>query len=41
MRGSITYQNLMYNITRDDIEILNNIIKDNIEATEKTRLPLI
>lgn len=31
----------MYNITRDDIEILNNIIKDNIEATEKTRLPLI
>lgn len=41
MRGSMTYQNLMYNITRDDIEILNNIIKDNIEATEKTRLPLI
>ena len=41
MRGSITYKDLMYNISRDDIEIFNNIIKDNIDATEKTRLPLI
>ena len=41
MRGSMTYKDLMYNISREDIEILNNIIKDNIEATEKTRLPLI
>jgi hypothetical protein len=41
MRGSITYKDLMYNISREDIEIFNNIIKDNIEATEKTRLPLV
>jgi hypothetical protein len=41
MRGSITYQDLMYNISREDIEIFQNIIKDNIEATEKTRLPLL
>jgi hypothetical protein len=31
----------MYKISYDDLEILNNIIKDNIEATEKTRMPLI
>lgn len=41
MRGSIGYNDLMYSISREDIEIFNNIIKDNIEATEKTRLPLI
>lgn len=41
MRGSLTYQDLMYNISFDDIEIFNNIIRDNIETTEKTRLPLV
>ena len=41
MRGSMSYQDLMYSISREDIEILNNIIKDNIDATEKTRMPLI
>jgi hypothetical protein len=41
MRGSLTYRDLMYNISFDDIEIFNNIIRDNIETTEKTRLPLV
>ena len=41
MRGSMSYNDLMYNISREDIEILNNIIKDNLEATEKTRMPLL
>jgi hypothetical protein len=31
----------MYHITNDDMEIFNNIIKDNIDATEKTKMPLI
>jgi hypothetical protein len=41
MRGSFTYNDLMYSITWEDLEILNKIIKDNIEATEKTNLPLM
>lgn len=41
MRGSISYYELMYCISEEDVEIFNNIIKDNIETTEKTRLPLI
>jgi hypothetical protein len=41
MRGSFTYSDLMYKISHEDLEILNRIIKDNIETTEKTRMPLI
>jgi hypothetical protein len=41
MRGSINYIDLMYHISHDDLEIFNRIIKDNIETTEKTRLPLL
>lgn len=41
MRGSFSYHDLMYKITSEDLEILNKIIKDNIETVEKTRLPLI
>ena len=40
MRGSFTYENLMYHISVEDRDILNKIVKDNIETTEKTRLPL-
>jgi hypothetical protein len=41
MRGSVSYKELMYSLSHDDIEIYNRIIKDNIETTEKTNLPLI
>ena len=41
MRGSFTYDDLMYKITSEDLEILKQIVKDNIETTEKTRLPLM
>ncbi len=41
MRGAFSYHDLMYKISVDDLEILNKIIKDNIETTEKTRLPLV
>jgi|TARA_R110000851_G_C12984794_1_gene556732 hypothetical protein len=41
MRGSMSYHDLMYKISRDDIEVFDRIIKDNIETTEKTRMPLI
>jgi len=41
MRGSVTYEDLMFNISHEDIEIFNNIIKENIEMTEKARMPLL
>jgi hypothetical protein len=41
MRGSLSYTDLMYRISYEDLEIFNNIIKDNIETTEKTRMPLL
>jgi len=41
MRGSISYHDLMYKISNDDLELFNRIIKENIETTEKTRLPLL
>ena len=41
MRGAFSYHDLMYKISHDDLEVMNNIVKDNIEATEKTRMPLI
>jgi len=41
MRGAFSYHDLMYKISNDDLEVMNNIVKDNIETTEKTRMPLI
>ena len=41
MRGSFSYHDIMYKISSEDIEILNRIIKENIETTEKTRMPLL
>jgi len=41
MRGSFSYHDLMYKISREDLDILNNIVKDNIDTVEKTRLPLL
>lgn len=41
MRGSFSYENLMYHTSHEDREILNKIIKDNIETTEKTKMPLL
>ena len=41
MRGSVSYHDLMYKISYEDLEIYNRIIKENIETTEKTKLPLL
>ena len=41
MRGSMSYHDLMYKITNEDVEILNRIVKDNLETVEKTKLPLL
>jgi hypothetical protein len=41
MRGSMSYHDLMYKISADDLEIFNKIIQDNLETVEKTKLPLL
>lgn len=41
MRGSISYENLMYQLSSEDIDILQDVIKENFEATKETNLPLI
>lgn len=41
MRGSFTYSDVMYSISLEDKEIITKIIEENIEATSKTKLPLI
>lgn len=38
MRGGMTISEA-YNLAPDDLEILNGIIKDNLETTKKTGLP--
>lgn len=41
MRGSLSYNDLMYSITNDDREILNRIIKENIDVVKDTKMPLL
>jgi len=38
MRGSLDYNDAML-LTVDDRDIINKIVKDNIETTEKSGLP--
>jgi hypothetical protein len=38
MRGGMTISEA-YNLAPDDLEILNGIIKDNLETTKKSGLP--
>lgn len=41
MRGSITYDDIMYKLSADDKDVISTIINENIEQTAKTRLPFI
>ena len=41
MRGSFSYDDLMFKITSEDRDILNAIIKANIETVNKTKMPLL
>jgi len=41
MRGSLSHYELMHVISNEDREILNKIIKEQIELVEKTKLPLL
>lgn len=41
MRGSFSYEDLMFHISHDDKEILNKIIEQNLDTAAKTNLPFI
>lgn len=41
MRGGVSISDLMHCYCAEDREILANIIKDNIELTKESRMPLL
>jgi len=41
MRGSVAAEDLFWRYTHEDRQIINDVIKDNIETTNKTGLPII
>tara|TARA_B100000900_G_scaffold410071_1_gene427148 strand:+ start:3944 stop:4123 length:180 start_codon:yes stop_codon:yes gene_type:complete len=41
MRGGVTVSELLYDTDLEDQEIMNNIIKQNIENTKNAKMPLI
>jgi hypothetical protein len=41
MRGGVSSQDLFHIYTFEDRQIMNNIIKENIELTKKSGLPLM
>ena len=41
MRGGVTVNDLMFLYSYEDRELISKIIKENIEITEKTQMPLI
>lgn len=41
MRGGVNSQDLFHNYSYEDRQIINQIIKDNIETTKKTNMPLL
>lgn len=41
MRGGVSSHDLFHNYSYEDRTILNIIIKDNIDVTKSTRMPLL
>ena len=41
MRGGVNSQDLFHTYSYEDRQIINQIIKDNIETTKKTNMPLL
>ena len=41
MRGGVNAHDLLWNLSIEDREVMSKIITDNIEATNKTGMPLI
>lgn len=41
MRGGVTSHDLFHTYSYEDRTIINQIIKDNIETTKETKMPLL
>lgn len=41
MRGGVRYEQLMYDTDLEDVEVIQNIVKDNIENTKTSKLALL
>lgn len=41
MRGGVSSESLFFLYSIEDRKILNSIIKDNVEATKKSGMPII
>lgn len=41
MRGGVSSQDLFHVYSYEDRQIINEIVKDNIETTKKTQMPLL
>jgi len=41
MRGGVSSHDLFHVYSHEDRQIINEIVKDNIEATKNSKLPLI
>jgi hypothetical protein len=41
MRGSVTYDQMLYQYSYDDRAAMYEVIKENIEATKNSGMPLI
>jgi hypothetical protein len=41
MRGGVTIDNLLFDLSLEDIKMMNSIIQNNIEITKKSGLALI
>jgi len=41
MRGGVTIDNLMFDLSVEDIKLMNSIIQNNIEITKKSGLALV
>lgn len=41
MRGGVTINDLLFHYSAEDRTMMYNIIKENIEATKESRMPLL
>lgn len=41
MRGGVNINDLLHTYSNDDILLLHKIIKENIELTQETKMPLL
>ena len=41
MRGGVTVDELLHLYSYEDRDMIYNVIKENVEATKETRMPLL